>query len=78
MTDERHVVLNVPAISCEHCKRAIESAVSGLQGIDEVEVEVPAKSVSIRFDAAEVSMQTIRDAIEEEGYAVAGEHEFTV
>jgi copper chaperone len=76
MIDERHVVLNVPAISCEHCKRAIEGAVYDLQGVGAVEVEVPAKSVSVRFDAAEVSIQTIRDAIEEEGYAVAGEHEF--
>ncbi len=76
MIDEHHVVLNVPAISCEHCKRAIESAVYDLEGVGDVEVEVPAKSVSVRFDAAEVTIESIREAIEEEGYAVAGEHEF--
>ena len=32
MTATRHVVLNVPDVSCNHCKMAIEGAVSGLAG----------------------------------------------
>jgi copper chaperone len=75
MSDPQHYVLNVPQISCNHCKMAIESAVRGLGGVIEVEVEVPDKTVSVRFDADALTLQGIRRAIEEEGYTVAGENE---
>jgi copper chaperone len=76
MIETHHYVLNVPAISCNHCKMAIEGAVRDLQGVADVDVEVPEKTVSIRFDAGQVTLAAIKGAIEEEGYAVAGEHEF--
>ena len=75
MSDPQHYVLSVPQISCNHCKMAIESAVRGLGGVIEVEVEVPDKTVSVRFDADALTLQGIRRAIEEEGYTVAGAHE---
>ncbi len=30
---ETHAVLNVPSVSCNHCKMAIESAVGALAGV---------------------------------------------
>ncbi|MGZ4199972.1 MAG: heavy-metal-associated domain-containing protein [Thermoleophilia bacterium] len=77
MTATRHVVLNVPDVSCAHCKAAIESAVSGLAGVDRVEVEVDTKSVTIDLDG-DGDLDAVRAAIEEEGYPVAGEHEFAL
>jgi copper chaperone len=77
MTVTRHVVLNVPDVSCAHCKAAIESAVSGLAGVDRVEVEVDSKSVTIDLDA-DGDLGVVKAAIEEEGYPVAGEHEFAL
>jgi copper chaperone len=77
MSDTRHVVLNVPDVSCSHCKMAIENAVSGLAGVDKVEVDVAAKSVTVFLDD-EGDLATVRAAIEDEGYAVAGEHEFAL
>ncbi len=76
MGDERHVVLNVPGISCGHCKRAIEGAVGGLDGVVAVEVDVGARSVDLRFDAARLSLDRIERAIADEGYEVAGAHGF--
>ena len=71
-----HAVLNVPSVSCSHCKMAIEGAVKALDGIDAVDVDVPAKSVSVEFDAESVSLDTIEAAVREEGYEVAGHHVF--
>jgi copper chaperone len=76
MASSEHVVLNVPTISCNHCKRAIETAVAGMEGVQGVDVEVDAKSVSVEFDPDEISLTAIKDAIVEEGYPVAGEHIF--
>jgi copper chaperone len=77
MTATRHVVLNVPDVSCNHCKTAIENAVSGLPGVDRVEVEIATKSVAVDLDAAG-DLGAVKAAIEDEGYAVAGEHEFAL
>jgi copper ion binding protein len=71
-----HAVLNVPSVSCNHCKMAIEGAVNALDGIAAVDVDVPAKSVSVDFDAGSVSLDAIEAAVREEGYEVAGHHVF--
>jgi copper chaperone len=68
-----HTVLSVPDVSCAHCKMAIEKAVGRLPGVARVEVEVEAKTVAVEFDRAAVQLATIEQAIEEEGYTVAGE-----
>jgi copper chaperone len=71
-----HAVLNVPSISCNHCKMAIEGAVQALAGVDTVSVDVEAKSVTVDFETGDTSLQAIETAVEEEGYAVAGHHIF--
>jgi copper chaperone len=55
---------------------AIEGAVKALDGIDMVDVDVPAKSVSVEFDAESVSLDAIEAAVRDEGYEVAGHHVF--
>ncbi|MFA4965354.1 MAG: copper ion binding protein [Thermoleophilia bacterium] len=71
-----HVVLNVPSISCNHCKMAIEGAVRGLSGVQQVEVDVEARSVALDFDADELALEEIEAAVQEEGYEVTGRHVF--
>ena len=75
MSDLQHYVLDVPDISCNHCKMAIEAALLGLAGVIAVEAEVPNKTVSVRFDADELTLQAVKQAIEEAGYAVAAARE---
>lgn len=71
-------VLNVPDVSCNHCKMAIEGAVARLEGIDAVDVDVAGKSVAVSFDDGVVTLDAIEEAVREEGYEVAGEHVFDV
>ncbi len=65
------LTLNVPDISCGHCKTSIEGAVSALSGIETVEVTIDARTVDIAFDDAVVTRDTIVDAIQDVGYEVA-------
>jgi copper ion binding protein len=67
-------VLNVPDVSCSHCKMAIEGAVGALEGVLGVEVDVGGKSVAVDFDEDSVSLEAIEDAVRDEGYEVAGRH----
>lgn len=64
--------LNVPDISCDHCKSSIEGAVSKVNGVDKVEVAVAARTVEVHYDGAEKTYTAIVGAIEEQGYEVAG------
>ena len=73
---ETHVVLNVPTVSCNHCKMAIENAVGAMDGVGEVAVDVADKTVTIDFDTEAVSLESIEDTVAEEGYEVAGRHVF--
>ncbi len=62
---------SVPDVSCEHCKRAIETAVGAMGGIGRVLVDIEHKTVDIDFDEAVASEATILSTLEEEGYPVA-------
>lgn len=58
---------NVPEISCQHCVNAITKEVSGINGVQNVKVDLGSKRVSVQADE-NVSSQTIVEAINEAGY----------
>lgn len=58
----------VPDISCGHCQTAIEGEVGQLATVDEVTVDIDARTVTVVGEADDAS---IRRAIEEAGYEVA-------
>jgi copper chaperone CopZ len=60
---------HVPAISCDHCKQAIESVVNQLADVSLVEVDVSSKTVTVEGDASD---DAVRMAIDNAGYAVDG------
>ena len=73
---ETHVVLNVPTVSCNHCKMAIEKAVGAVAGVEVVEVDVAEKTVTVDFDTDAVSLESVEKSVSDEGYEVAGRHVF--
>lgn len=62
------ITYNVPDISCNHCKQAIEGEVTQVQGVASVEVDVEAKTVTVV--AEPLDEQAIVAAIDEAGYEV--------
>jgi copper chaperone CopZ len=60
---------SVPGISCGHCKVAIEGEVAKVAGVEQVEVDVEARSVRVKGSASE---EAVRAAVDEAGYEVAG------
>ncbi|MGA9596665.1 MAG: copper ion binding protein [Acidimicrobiia bacterium] len=65
------ITLNVPDISCNHCKMSIEGAVNALSGIESAVVDIEGRSVDVSFDDTTQSLDSIVTAIEEQGYEVA-------
>ena len=66
----KNVTLNVEGMSCSHCVNAVTKAVSALEGVSGVNVDLEGKTVTVDFDADQVSLESIKEAIEEEGYDV--------
>ncbi|MDR1734026.1 MAG: copper ion binding protein [Oscillospiraceae bacterium] len=64
------LVLNVEGMMCEHCKAAVTRAVSALQGVSAVSVDLEAGRVTVMRDPAKATADDIVGAIEEEGYEV--------
>jgi copper chaperone CopZ len=59
---------NVPGISCDNCKRAIEGELSKVPEVTQVTVDVAAKTVRVEGTASDEAVQA---AIDEAGYEVA-------
>jgi copper chaperone CopZ len=64
--------LSVPDISCDHCRRTIETTLTRLPGVQAATVDVAARTVQITYDETTVGPPTIRDTLADEGYEVAG------
>jgi len=65
------VTYSVPAISCGHCTKTIETEVSELQGVQSVKAEIDSKKVTITFDAP-ASEETIKSLLAEINYPAEG------
>jgi copper chaperone len=63
-------ILRVPEISCEHCQRTIEGAVSELPGVASVTVRIPEKTVEVEFDESRTDRDAIVRVIESQGFEV--------
>jgi copper chaperone len=60
---------SVPGISCGHCRTAITSEVTQVEGVSAVDVDLERKIVTV--NGADVSDDAVRDAIDEAGYDIA-------
>ena len=63
------VTYSVPAIHCAHCGMSIREEVSEVAGVEDVDVDIDTKIVTIRGN--ELSDEKLRAAIEEAGYEAA-------
>lgn len=65
----QNVTYSVPAIHCNHCAMSIREEVSEVEGVDEIDVDLESKLVTIR--GRELSDERLRAAIHGAGYEAA-------
>jgi copper chaperone len=65
------VTLTVPDIDCEHCEHTIHQALTPVEGVRNVQVDIPAHLVRLEFDEAKVTIDQVKEILKEEDYPVA-------
>lgn len=63
--------LSVPDVSCEHCVKTINGALGVVAGVEQVSTDIPSKTVHLKYDAQQVSMEKIEEILDDAGYTVA-------
>lgn len=66
-----NVTLSVQGMSCGHCVKAVEGGVGELNGVISVEVSLEDAKVTVAFDPSQVTVEDIKEAIDDQGYDVA-------
>ncbi len=64
------LILNVDGMSCSHCENAVKKAVGALDGVNNVDVDLAAKTVTVSYEAAKTTVESVKNAIEDQGYNV--------
>lgn len=65
-----HIQLQVEGMSCQHCVDSIVKGLGSLNGVIGVTVDLESKQVTVDYNAEMVTLQAIKDEIEELGYEV--------
>lgn len=63
--------IRIDGMNCGHCSAAVEKALRAVPGVQEVVVDLAAKSATVRMDAG-VDEETLTRAVQDGGYTVVG------
>jgi copper chaperone len=71
MADVQEITLSVPDVSCQHCVNTINGALGALPGVERVSTDIPTKSVHLRYNTSQLSIEQIETTLDDAGYTVA-------
>ncbi|MGG5253408.1 copper chaperone CopZ [Neobacillus sp. SM06] len=64
------ITLNVQGMSCGHCVKSIEGSVGELKGVSTVKVHLENGTVDVEYNSNEVTVEKIKETIDDQGYEV--------
>ena len=62
--------LKIEGMTCDHCKAAVTNALTELDGVSEVDVNVKEGTAKVSYDSRSVSVSEMNEAVEEQGYDI--------
>jgi copper chaperone len=63
-------IIKVEGMSCEHCVKAVSGAVSAVDGVDSVDVDLAAGTATVTYDPDKTTLEQIGSEIEDQGFDV--------
>lgn len=64
------VTLEVKGMTCNHCVKSVENAVSSLEGVTQVQVTLTEGKVEVDVNNETTTADVIAECIEEQGFTV--------
>ena len=69
------VIIKVKGMTCGHCEKAVHDAVTGVNGVTKVSVNLEKGEVKVSYDTSITGIENIKEAILASGYKVEEEAE---
>ncbi|HAF17548.1 MAG: cation transporter [Thermacetogeniaceae bacterium] len=66
----KELTLKVAGMSCQHCQQAVIKALMGLDGVQDVQVNLKEGLVKVVYNPVEAGLPEFKEAIEDAGYEV--------
>lgn len=60
--------LHVQGMTCAHCEASVKGALEKLAGVQRVDVNLETGDVAVTYDEGKVTIDKMREAVEEQGY----------
>lgn len=64
-------ILTAPKIKCEGCAQTITQALAPLPGVEDVQVDIERKKVTVTYEPATISVPRIKTKLGEAGFPPA-------
>lgn len=62
--------LTIPDMTCGHCEGRVKGALTGLDGVQSVQVDLARKAVDLDYDDTRITLDRVREVLAEEDYPV--------
>ncbi len=63
-------ILKIPALHCGSCANSVKKVLKDLPTVEVTQADAESKLVRVQFDETAVSLDQIREALDEVGYSV--------
>ncbi|MCL6626548.1 MAG: heavy-metal-associated domain-containing protein [Alicyclobacillus shizuokensis] len=60
--------ITVKGMTCSGCVHAVTRALQAIDGVQKADVDLARECATVTYDAGQISVETLRQAIEEAGY----------
>lgn len=64
-------IFRVTGMGCEACVKRVKIAVSELEGVTSVEVDLVAGTLTVEYDSGRLGFSQFKDAVDRAGYDLA-------
>ena len=60
--------IQLPTLKCKNCVRTVKSALDSVDGVENAEINLDARTATVKFIAAKLDVSNIESAISKAGY----------
>ena len=72
VTHDQLAVIKIDGMHCHKCEEKIRTALSAIDGVNEVEVDFASGQASVLFDRQRAAVKQLMDTVNEVGYHATG------